>query len=125
MAPITGGASTPPVEAVASTAADCSAVNPMRFIIGMVTTPVDMMLLTGEPVTLPIMPEAATAIFAGPPRRLPISAMAVSVKNCVAPLTSISLPNTTKASTTEAMMLTPGREWRWCRNRGTSPAVPA
>ena len=69
VAPMTGGAIWPPLEATASIAPAYSGLNPVFFISGMVTIPVDMMLPTVDPEMVPNALDATTATFAGPPRR--------------------------------------------------------
>ena len=81
VAPITGGAIWPPLDATASMAAAYRAWNPACFIIGMVTTPVVMMLATVEPEIEPKAPDATTATLAGPPRLCPIQPSAMSFRN--------------------------------------------
>ena len=51
-----------------STAPAFSAENPTRFIIGTVKVPVVTTLAIEEPEIRPVMAEATTAAFAGPPR---------------------------------------------------------
>ena len=99
-APITGGNNCPPVEATASIAAALCAGYPLRLIMGMVTTPVDITLATALPEMEPKIADAITAIFMAPPRKPPISMSDTSVKN-LAPPTRLSVtPNKTKAITT-------------------------
>src|SRR3989304_3277908 len=66
-APMTGGVSTPPLEAFASTAAASSARKPVRFMAGIVTTPGASTLLTALPLMLPKSPLARVAHLALPP----------------------------------------------------------
>ena len=63
-APITGGASCPPVEAVASMAPAIVALNPVRFISGMLTIPLTSTLATALPEIMPKRPEEITDALA-------------------------------------------------------------
>ena len=107
---MTGGAICPPLEATASIAPAKRALKPDFFMSGIVTIPVDMMLPIAVPLIEPKMLEATTATLAGPPRLCPMPASARSVKNFVAPLTSIRRPSTTNASTSvpTTVMTRPG-----------------
>ena len=58
-------------EAAHSTAPALTPGYPTRFISGMVKVPVVTTLAIEEPEITPVMPEAATAAFAGPPRKPP------------------------------------------------------
>src|SRR5690606_12586279 len=80
-APMTGGISCPPVDAVASVAAANDGRNPARFIIGMVNDPDATVLATELPETIPCIPLAAMAALAGPPANLPVARNARSLKN--------------------------------------------
>ena len=73
-APMMGGMSWPPVEAAASTPPAKGALNPARFIRGMVMTPVEAVLATAEPEIVPVRPEAMTATMPGPPVMRPATA---------------------------------------------------
>src|SRR5699024_528537 len=84
-APITGGRTWPPVEAVDSTAPAKVRLYPSFFIIGMVNTPVETTLATADPLIEPINPEARVATFAGPPRVWPAMARATSLKSGLLP----------------------------------------
>ena len=84
-APMIGGISWPPVEAAASTPPANLGLNPIRFIMGMVMEPVPTVLATALPETDPMMPEAKTAILAGPPVVRPISDRARLMMNSPAP----------------------------------------
>src|SRR5690554_690246 len=86
VAPITGGISVPPVEAQASTPAAYFGLKPERFIAGMDRAPVVMTLVMTLPLNEPIMPLESTATLAGPPRTLPRSANARSIKNLPPPV---------------------------------------
>src|SRR5574341_1104465 len=79
--PITGGISTAPVDEVASTAAAYVALNPQRFIAGIVTTPEVMTFEITLPLMEPCSPEERMHTCAGPPRTAPTSAKAMSLKN--------------------------------------------
>jgi len=59
---------------------------PIRFMAGMVTTPVVSTLETTLPLTEPINPLAKIETFAGPPRTEPNSANARLLKKCAAPV---------------------------------------
>ena len=71
----------------------------MRFIAGMVTTPVVSTLETTLPLTEPIRPLAKIATLAGPPRTAPNRASARLLKNCAAPVNCSAAPNITKPIT--------------------------
>ena len=58
----------------------------------MVNEPVDTTLATDDPEIDPNSAEVRTAILAGPPRHLPVSAVPSSMKNCPAPLASRKAP---------------------------------
>ena len=68
-APITGGVSCPFVDEATSTAPAFSAEKPVRFISGMVKVPVVTVLAIDDPEYSPLIAEATTAAFAGPPFR--------------------------------------------------------
>jgi len=75
--PIIGGIIWPTHEAVASTPPANWALKPVRFIMGMVRTPVAETLAGAEPLTEPNKAEAMMAHWAGPERiplvsRIPI-----------------------------------------------------
>src|SRR5699024_1606161 len=80
-APIMGGISCPPVEAVASVAAATCGLKPARFMMGMVNEPEATVLATEDPETIPCRPEAATAALAGPPVKRPAARNARSLRN--------------------------------------------
>ncbi len=65
---MTGGMICPFTEEATSTAPAFSLEKPTRFINGMVKVPVVTVLAIDEPDTKPVMPDASTAAFAGPPR---------------------------------------------------------
>src|SRR3546814_18691826 len=92
MAPMTGGRICPLVEATASTAAANLSVYPVRFISGIVRTPVDAAFAEGEPDTDPKSALATTAAFAGPPTLWPVRVIAMSRNHCPAPEALISAP---------------------------------
>ena len=77
---MTGGMIWPLTDDATSTAPDFSGEKPTRFIIGMVKVPVVTTLAMEEPEISPVMPEATTAAFAGPPRICPISEKATLMK---------------------------------------------
>ena len=66
-APITGGMICPLTDDATSTAPAFSALKPTRRIMGIVNVPVVTTLAMDEPEIRPVMPEATTAAFAGPP----------------------------------------------------------
>ncbi|MNC91937.1 hypothetical protein D3C83_82830 [compost metagenome] len=72
-APITGGASWPPVEAVASMALANAALNPVRFISGMVMMPSTSTLATALPETVPKSPDETIDALAAPPQARPVT----------------------------------------------------
>ena len=80
-------------------AAALCAGTPARFISGMVTMPVATTLATALPEIEPNRQEPSTAILAAPPRKRPISAIEMSVKNCMPPVLCSTCPNSTKAMT--------------------------
>ena len=91
-APITGGMSCPPVEPTASMAAARVGLKPDFAISGMVTMPTAMTLLTAAPEIMPKSAEPNTAIFAAPPRKLPIADMARSAKYAEPPVRERTWP---------------------------------
>jgi len=102
VAPITGGASTAPVEAHASIAAAYEAVKPVRFITGMVMVPEVSTLLTMLPVIIPSSALAKMHTLAAPPRKVPHRAKARLMKNLPAPVITSAEPNTRKPITVSA-----------------------
>ncbi len=78
-APMIGGMSWPPVDAEASTPAANFAGKPAFFISGMVMTPVETVLATAEPDTVPVSAEPITATRPGPPTNRPATARARSM----------------------------------------------
>ena len=112
VAPMIGGAICPPFEATASMAPASCGRKPLRFISGIVTTPVERMLPTVVPLIEPKAAEARIATLAGPPRLWPSSDMARSVRKPLAPVTSSSLPKMTKTRTIVQTM------------RSTAPGMP-
>ncbi len=96
---MTGGISTPPVEAQASTPAAYAGRKPTRFMAGIDITPVVSTLVITLPDMEPIKPEAKIATFAGPPRRLPSSANARFRKNAPPPVYCSATPKTRKPTT--------------------------
>ena len=97
--PITGGNSTPPVEAHASMPPAADALKPDRFIAGIVNCPVVNTFVTTLPLIDPIRPLERIATFAGPPRTRPKSENARSMKNCPPPVHFKATPNTRKPMT--------------------------
>ena len=75
----------PPVDAVASIAAAASGLNPVRFIMGIVSQPSTMTLATAEPEMVPKRLDDTTATLPGPPRCAPATALARCMKNWPAP----------------------------------------
>ena len=67
-APMTGGMSTPPVEAQVSIPAAIVPFMPTLRMAGMVMTPVVSTLVTTLPESEPISPLERIATLAGPPR---------------------------------------------------------
>src|SRR5512145_2992889 len=84
-APMTGGMIWPPVDAVASIAAAASGLNPVRFIMGIVSQPSTMTLATAEPEIVPNRLDDTTDTLPGPPRCAPATALARCMKNWPAP----------------------------------------
>ncbi len=103
--PMTGGVIWPPVEAQASIAAARWGRNPARFISGIVTVPTVITFETMLPEIDPKRDDPTIAILAGPPRYLPISAIATSVKKVEPPALSSTWPKKTYTTTTVAMIL--------------------
>ncbi len=103
--PMTGGVIWPPVEAQASIAAARWGRNPARFISGIVTVPTVMTFETMLPEIDPNKDEPTIAILAGPPRYLPISAIAMPVKKVEPPVLRSTCPKKTYTTTTVAMIL--------------------
>ena len=71
-APITGGMICPLTEEATSTAPAFSELKPTFFINGMVNVPVVTTFAMEEPEIRPVMADATTAAFAGPPRIWPM-----------------------------------------------------
>ena len=88
-----GGMIWPPVDAMASMPPAWWGLKPIFFIIGMVNAPDATTLATDEPEMEPKSAELIVAILAGPPRHLPVSAVARSMKKVPAPLRSRNAPN--------------------------------
>ena len=80
-----GGMIWPPVDATASMAAAASGLNPVRFIMGMVSQPSTMTLATADPEMVPNRLDDTTATLPGPPREPPAMALAKCMKNWPAP----------------------------------------
>ena len=91
-----GGVNIPPVEATASTAPATCGLKPIRFIKGIVNVPVVTTFAAGEPEIIPIRAEERIAVFAGPPRKRPAPAKAISTNHWPAPNVSRKLPKMTK-----------------------------
>ena len=87
------------MEATASTAAAASGLNPVRFIMGMVSQPSTITLATAEPEIVPNRLDDTTATLPGPPRWPPVRALAKFMKNCPAPDFSRKAPKTMKRIT--------------------------
>ena len=98
-APMTGGMSCPPVEAVASTAPANSGRHPTFFMSGIVKVPVVATFATDDPLIVPSSPDATTATFAGPPGLLPASESARSLKKRAPPLAPRKAPKRMKRKT--------------------------
>ena len=107
--PMTGGMIWPTQDAVDSTPPAKRPEKPARFIIGMVSTPVEETLAGAEPLIEPNRADATMAHWAGPERRRRVTIMAMSLKNSPAPVTRSTAPRMTKASTmsTTAARATP------------------
>src|SRR5260221_5686344 len=78
---------------------------PARFISGIVTVPTVMTFETMLPEIDPKSDDPTIAILAGPPRYLPISAIAMSLKKVEPPALSSTWPKKTYTTTTVAMIL--------------------
>ncbi len=98
-APMIGGMTCPPVDAMASIAPAWWGLKPIRFIIGIVNAPDATTFATDEPDIDPNNAELNVAIFAGPPRQRPVKAVANSMKNVPAPLRSKNAPKIMKGKT--------------------------
>src|SRR3989338_3726311 len=98
-APMIGGMIWPPVDATASIAAAASGLNPVRFIMGMVSQPSTLTFATAEPEIVPNMLEDTTATLPGPPRAPPAIALAKFMKNWPAPDFSRNAPKMMKRMT--------------------------
>ncbi len=96
---MTGGMICPPVEAVASTAAAKSCLNPVLFISGMVNQPSTITLATALPEIVPKRELDTTEIFPGPPFAPPTREVAKSMKNWPVPDCSRKAPKMTKRIT--------------------------
>ena len=79
-APMTGGVNWPLVEPATSTAPALVPGKPTRFIRGIVKVPVVATLAIDDPEIRPVVADATTAAFAGPPRMCPSSAKATLMK---------------------------------------------
>ena len=95
-APITGGVTWPPQEALASTAPAKRGEKPYFFIIGIVRAPVVTALAIAEPEIMPNMPEETTDTFAGPPAKRPATIVARSMNRRPRPVICARMPNSTK-----------------------------
>ena len=71
----------------------------MRFIVGMVSEPVITVFAMEDPEIIPIMPDARTLTFAGPPAKRPATQCAISMKSCPKPTRIATMPNSTKWNT--------------------------
>ena len=99
---MTGGVNCPLVEDATSTAPAFSAESPVRFIKGIVNVPVVTVLAMDDPEYNPLIADASTAAFAGPPRRCPNSAKATLIKKFPAPDFSNIDPNRTNRNISDA-----------------------
>lgn len=95
-APITGGMICPAEEEDASTPPAKDGSYPQDFIKGIVNVPVVTTLARLEPEIVPSNADATTAVLAGPPANLPVSANAKLMKSFAPPVTSRKQPKTTK-----------------------------
>ncbi len=96
---MTGGISTPPVEAHVSMPAATVPFMPTLRMAGMVMTPVVSTLVTTLPLSEPIRPLDTIATLAGPPRTWPSNEKARLMKKRPAPVCSSAAPKTTKPKT--------------------------
>ena len=71
----------------------------MRFIIGIVKTPVVMTLETALPEIVPNMPDVITATLAGPPGLAPARARPKSMKSLPVPVFSTNAPKMMNSTT--------------------------
>ena len=92
-APITGGMSCPPMEAVASTAPAKCARKPVFFMRGIVKEPTVTTLAIAEPLTMPRSALENTATLAGPPLVCPTRLNARSEKKEMIPACSRKAPS--------------------------------
>ncbi len=95
-APITGGMICPPIDEVASTPPAKAARKPKRFISGMVNCPDATTLATPDPEIVPISADDSTQTCAGPPRHVPTSPSATSLKSAIIPAFSRKEAKSTK-----------------------------
>src|SRR5699024_1885232 len=84
--PIMGGVMVPPVEAVASTAAEYFLLYPARFILGIVIAPVVTVFEIALPLSMPKNALPITETFAAPPRVFPKSELAMLKKKSPPPV---------------------------------------
>ena len=98
-APIIGGTSAPPELAAASIPPATVGRKPVERINGMVNVPVVAVLATALPERDPIIPEEITATLAGPPVLLRKMRRAVFKIYPVAPVSSSTVPKSTKRKT--------------------------
>ena len=68
----------------------------MRFMLGMVSEPVETVLAIEEPEIVPKKAEETTLTLAGPPVYLPARIIALSTKNWPSPIRWATTPNRTK-----------------------------
>ena len=94
-----GGIIWPLTEAATSMAPAFTAVNPVRFIVGIVKVPVVTTFAIDEPEIIPVSPEARIAAFAGPPLNLPTRATAKFKKYFPPPAWSSMEPKSTNRNT--------------------------
>ena len=94
-----GGVICPPAEAAASTPPAKCPGYPKRFILGIVSDPVDTVLATDDPEIVPKNAEDTTDTLAGPPTYCPATMVALSMNNCPSPVRCAITPNSTKWNT--------------------------
>ena len=102
VAPMTGGASTAPVEAQASIAPAVDGLKPVFFMAGIVIVPVVSTFEITEPLIEPSRPDEKIATLAAPPRYWPQSAKAKLMKNSPAPVCCRAMPKIRKPITSSA-----------------------
>ncbi len=103
--PIMGGVNVPAVEAQTSTAPATCGSTPALFMAGIVTAPVVKTLTIGWPLIDANIALANTATLAVPPLMRPTNASARFRKNSPPPVSTTTMPNTIKPSTTSIYVL--------------------